>query len=424
MVLAHGIGGQQDLPIPLVLLLIGAALAVIVSFGALVALWQTSRFDGQAGRPVAEGFQRFADARATRVVLKAIGLAAALATVAAALIGPNDDSVNPTPWTVFVIFWIGLVPASLLAGPIWRLLNPLRTIHQAIFKLSGAKPPLKLPARIGYWPAAVGLFAFTWLELVAPANTAEPTLILWFSIYSIVNLGASMVYGQEWFDRADAFEAYSSLIGRLSPLGRRGDGRLVLRNPFDGLAGLAASSGLVAVVSVMLGSTAYDGFSSTTFWVNALQSGTVPRTLLGTLGLLGMVLVVAVTYMVCTRSTGHEALAHSLLPIAVGYLVAHYFSLFVFGTQQTAILWSDPFHTGTNLLGIAKLTPDFALVSATAVAVIRSVAVVAGHVFGVFAAHDRAVAVLPPGRTLSGQVPLLVLMVFYTVGGLTLLFST
>jgi hypothetical protein len=422
MVLAHGIGGRQDLPIPLVLLLIGAALAVVVSFGALGVLWQSPRFRAEGGRPL-PGFQRFADARATRVVLRLIGLLVALLTLAASVFGPNDDSVNPTPWMVFVVFWIGLVPVSLIVGPFWRLVNPLRTIHRAIFKLSGVRAPVKLPAWIGYWPAAAGLFMFTWLELVAPGNTEEPTLILWFATYSIVMLVASMVFGEAWFDRADAFEAYSSLIGRLSPLGRRDDGKLVLRNPFNGLVGLSVSPGLVAAISVMLGSTAYDGFSSSTLWVNALQSGTLPRTLTGTLGLLGMVLVVAGTYWVCTRSTGHGELAHSLIPIAVGYLVAHYFSLFVFGTQQTAILWSDPFHTGANYLGTGHLTVDFALVSATSVAVIRSLAVVCGHVLGVFAAHDRAVAVLPRGRAVSGQVPLLMLMVFYTVGGLTLLFS-
>jgi hypothetical protein len=422
MVLAHGIGGRQDLPIPLVLLLIGAGLAVVVSFAALGVLWQTSRFRAEGGRPV-PGFQRFADARATRIALRLIGLAVALLTLAASVFGPDDDSVNPTPWMVFVVFWIGLVPASLIIGPFWRLVNPLRTIHRAIFNLSGVRAPVKLPAWIGCWPAAAGLFMFTWLELVCPGNTEESTLILWFGTYSFVMLVASMVFGEAWFDRADAFEAYSSLIGRLSPLGRRGDGKLVLRNPFNGLAGLPVSPGLVAVVSVMLGSTAYDGFSGSTLWVNALQSGTLPRTLTGTLGLLGMVLVVAGTYWVCTRSTGHGELAHSLIPIAVGYLVAHYFSLFVFGTQQTAILWSDPFHTGANYIGTAHLTVDFALVSATSVAVIRSVAVVFGHVLGVFAAHDRAVAVLPRSRAISGQVPLLMLMVFYTVGGLTLLFS-
>jgi hypothetical protein len=423
MVLAHGIGGRQDLPIPLVLLLIGAGLAVMVSFVALGALWQSSRFGGEAGRPVPRGFQRFADAAGTRIALRLIGLVVALLTLAAAVFGPAEDSDNPTPWMVFVVFWIGLVPASLVAGPIWRLLNPLRTIHRAITRLSGTKPLRDLPPRIGYWPAAAGLFAFTWLELVAPGNTEESTLVLWFAVYSIVMIVASAVFGEAWFDRADAFEAYSSLIGRLSPLGRRGDGRLVLRNPFDGLAGLPTAPGLVAIVSVMLGSTAYDGFSSSSFWVNALQAGPLPRTLTGTLGLLGMVLLVAATYWVCTRSTGHEQLAHSLIPIAVGYLVAHYFSLFVFGTQQTAILWSDPFGTGANLLGTGNLTVDFALVSATAVAVIRACAVVVGHVLGVFAAHDRAVAVLPRSRALTGQVPLLMLMVFYTVGGLTLLFA-
>jgi hypothetical protein len=135
------------------------------------------------------------------------------------------------------------------------------------------------------------------------------------------------------------------------------------------------------------------------------------------------VLFVAGTYRTATRRAGPAALAHSLIPIAVGYLIAHYFTLLLFGGQQTAIIWSDPFGTGANLFGTGNLTVDNELLGVTAIAVIRAGAVVAGHIGGVFAAHDRAVAVLPREKAIAGQLPLLLLMVGYTVGGLGLLFA-
>jgi hypothetical protein len=144
---------------------------------------------------------------------------------------------------------------------------------------------------------------------------------------------------------------------------------------------------------------------------------------MGSVGLLAMILLVALTYWATTRNVGPTSLAHSLIPIAVGYLIAHYFSLFVFGTQQTAIIWSDPLGDGSNLFGTRTLTVDYSTPNATTLAVIRAGAVVVGHVMGVFAAHDRAVDLLPRNRALTGQLPLLLLMVFYTVSGLLLMFA-
>ncbi|HEU5157913.1 MAG TPA: hypothetical protein VFU43_13030 [Streptosporangiaceae bacterium] len=421
-VLAHGVGGRQDLPIPLSFLLVGAGLAVVVSFVTLGVLWRSARFRSEEGRAIPAPLQRLADHRATRAALRLAGLLVAVATFYAAAFGP-PAAANPAPWTIYILFWVGLVPLSLLFGPVWKLLNPLRTIYRAIALPTGGTPLLRLSPRIGYWPAAAGLFAFTWLELVAPDPDEAVTLIVWFAVYSMAMLVGAALYGEGWFDRGDAFEVYSGLIGRLAPLGRRRDGRLALRNPFKGLAATPEGAGLVAVVCVMLGSTAYDGFSRTVFWVNLQQSGPLPRTLTGTLGLAAFVLFVALTYRLATWQAGPGTLAHSLIPIAVGYLIAHYFSLLVFGGQQAAIIWSDPLDNGANLFGTATLTVDYSLLGVTAIAVIRAGAVVAGHIGGVFAAHDRAIAVLPRDRALTGQLPLLALMVGYTVGGLTLLFA-
>jgi hypothetical protein len=116
--------------------------------------------------------------------------------------------------------------------------------------------------------------------------------------------------------------------------------------------------------------------------------------------------------------------APSLLPIAAGYLVAHYWSLLIFEGQNTWIRLSDPVGIGANWLGTGGLTANAALLQPTLVATIQVVAIVTGHVLGVVLAHERAVTLFDRRVAVIGQVPLLVLMVGYTVGGLLLLFST
>jgi hypothetical protein len=111
------------------------------------------------------------------------------------------------------------------------------------------------------------------------------------------------------------------------------------------------------------------------------------------------------------------------VPIVAGYLVAHYFSFLIFQGQQALILLSDPLGTGADLLGTAERGVDYTLVSGTAIALIQVIAVVVGHVLGVVSSHDRAVGLFPRRRAVLGQVPLLALMVGYTVGGLSLLFA-
>ena len=85
---------------------------------------------------------------------------------------------------------------------------------------------------------------------------------------------------------------------------------------------------------------------------------------------------------------------------------------------------SDPLGTGANWLGTAGLHPSRRSSPPGFVAGVQVVAIVTGHVLGVVLAHERAVTLFPRRAAVLGQVPLLVLMVLYTVGGLTLLFSS
>ena len=436
-VLAHGIGSREDLPIPFSYALTGAAVALLVSFLALGLLWREPRLrPASAGRPLPGAVAVALDSPATRVALRVLGLVATAYVAMAAVFG-RDDALNPTPGVVYALFWVGLPLLSVLLGPVWRLLNPIRTLHLLLSRLIGSPPEegmAPLPRRLGYWPAAASLLAFVWLELVAPNGTTLPALRTFFAAYLAVHLVAATYWGSTWFDKGDGFEVLSTLVGRLSVLGRRGDGRLVVRNPLAGVAGIPAAPGLFAVVGVLLGSTAFDSYASSPTWVRLLQEGPLPETLTATLGLLAAVALVTVAFSAASALAGRGSglrpaesgarLAHSIVPIVVGYLVAHYWSLLVLVGQQTVIQLSDPLGTGANWLGTGGLGVDTTLAGPRGVAVLQVSAVVTGHVLGVVLAHDRAVAMLPPRFAVRGQLPLLVLMVGYTVGGLWLLFAS
>src|SRR5215218_10192839 len=438
-VVAHGLGGRADLPVPLWMAQYAAAAALIVSFAFLTTYWNRPRLEGQAagdGRPLPDWMQRLADARATRVALRALGLLLAGVTVLVAALGPNNSAINPAPTWVYVWFWVGLVPASLLLGPIWRLLNPLRTLSAALARLSGDTDEVgtrPLPPWLGYWPAAIGLAVFAWLELVYLYRDQPFTLLVFLLVYGSVQIVAGIAYGQRWFARGDGFEVYSSLVARLCPISRRPEGRLALRNPLTNLAGLQPEPGLVAVVCVLLGSTAFDGLSRTRWWSNlTLDADPLASTLLGTVGLAVAIGVVAGTYSLATRLAPagepgdrlDRRFVHSLVPILVGYTVAHYFSLLIFQGQAGYILASDPFNAGWDLFGTADWRINFVLVSTSTIAIIQVGAIVAGHVVGVVSAHDRAMAVFPQRDKVRGQYLLLTTMVFYTLCGIALLVGT
>jgi hypothetical protein len=435
LLLAHGVGGRQDLPIPLSSAVTGAVVALLATFVILATAWRTSRFRGaQAGRPLAEWLARLLDAPAFRWGLRIVGLLAAGWLVVVLVAGPDSTADSPAPGTLYVVMWVLIPLASVLFGPIWRAVSPLRTIHLGLARAARMDPaegPVRLPEWLGYWPAAGLLAGFVWLELVPRDRATVPVVFLALAVYAVLMLLGAALFGSGWFARADPFEVYSSLAARLAPVGRRADRVLVWRNPLNGLDAIPATPGLAAVVLVLLGSTAYDSLTGAPAWVRRLQESESPA-LVGTLGLAGTIGVIALAYVLAVRATGRMTdqrqrlpaqFAHSLLPIALGYMVAHYYSLGVLEGQRTFILAMDPLGTGDHPLSLSTVDVNTSLVEATTVVVLQVVAVVVGHIAGAIAAHDRAVRLFPPQVAQLGQLPLLLLMVGYTTLGLTLLFA-
>jgi hypothetical protein len=403
---AHGVGGATDLPIPFIYAMVGASWALTISFAVLALAWKTPRF---ADEPAVDAVP------ARRPWLAVVGLVLTAWGLTALYGGPSDAS-NGGLQALYILVWVGLVPLALLAGHVWRDLSPWRTLTgQGLWTY---------PERLGYWPAAAGLFAFVWLELASPDPGDVGAVRIWVALYVVAMLAGGIAFGPRWFDRADPFDVYSALVARMSPIARGGRRS---RNPLRGLTTIPVAPGLVAVIAVLLGSTAYDSFAASPFWQGKDISDVEAAA-----ALLGFCLVVGVLFVAAAMATGGVGreerralpglLAHSLVPIVVGYVFAHYLTYLVEKGQSAFFALLDPLGRGWTPLGSAD--PSYFLSEHTStLAALKVTFVVAGHVVAVIAAHDKALALLPRSHRLSGQLAMLVLMVVYTFTGLYLLFS-
>lgn len=435
---AHGIGGQSDLPIPLELAVSGAVAALVLSFAVLVLAWRRPRYadpGANRGLRAPAWLSRLVLAPYTRVALRVLGFVLFLYTAACAVFGV-EQLTNPFFGIVYIWWWVGLVFASLLLGPVWKAISPVRTINDLLQRLSGGDGEHGIrdyPAWLGYWPAAFGLYAFVWLELVYERSDELADVRLWCALYVAAMLVGGAVFGNRFYEHADPFEVYSSLVARLSPW-HVVDGRVLLRSPLANLASTPSRPGLVAVVAVLFGSTAFDSFSESSFWNRVVYDASLTGNQLNNLALLAFCLTAGLLFAGGCALTGvggdvrrrdlPRRFAHSIVPIVAGYIVAHYLTLLVDSGWQTLARASDPFGKGWDVLGTAGLTPSYWFsYHPTLLATIKVLAVVAGHVTAAVAAHDRALEVLPKRHQVTGQLPLLLTMVAFTAGGLYLLFN-
>lgn len=450
-IFAHGLGRADDLPIPMELAIAGAVAALTISFTVLAVAWRAPRYDeSTSGTPVLPALTRIVDSRGFAIGARTFGFAVFAFSAMCAVLG-EDRLTNPIFGIFYVWWWVGLVPLSLLLGPVYKAISPVRTINAAFAKLSGTDPDkgvFTYPERLGYWPAALGLFAFVWLELVYPYSTELGPVRLWCAAYVAAMLVGGALFGTAFYARADPFEVYSTLVGKLSIWGRRpiegdpdGPGELVFRSPLANLDTAVVRPGFVAVVAVLFGSTAFDSFKGSTTWIKFIQTNeTISESarlveLANNLALLSFCVGVGLVFAIGTMLTSVEAdtrritlpdrFAHSIVPIIVGYIFAHYLTYLVEFGQQTFIYASDPLGNGSDWFGTADYKVNFWFTyHPTLLASIKVLAVIIGHVVGVIAAHERAVELLPKKSQLTGQLPLLFAMIAFTVGGLWLLFST
>ncbi len=434
---AHGIVGRADLPIPETLFAAAAAAVLVVSFAALAAGWSRPRLARLRQRPL------FDLPRAVEIALGALGVFLFFLTVYAGIAGTAAQSENLAPTAVYVGFWVGVPFMSLLFGDVWRLLSPWRAIGRATgwiaARVSGELPEaLPYPERLGRWPAAAWVFAFAICELCWASATEPGTLAILMLVYFVAMLVGMSVYGVEpWVRNADGFGVFWSLLASLAPIGRREDGRIVLRVPGTGAARLKPATGVMAVLIVSIGSTAFDGAKEGAlfnglaidlqdFFHSLGLSLSISLQLGFIVGLAAAVAIVAIIWTLGMLGTGSLAngrrFAHTLIPIAAGYLVAHYFSLLAYNGQDLWRLINDPLGKGSDLFGGGDSGINYGVISATGIWYVQVGALVLGHVWALVLAHDRALELYrDPRAATRSQVAMLILMVAFTCLGLWLL---
>lgn len=450
---AHSFGRSYSLPLPFWMYGWGAGAVLLISFLLLAAFSQRGR-EPAASKPVR--WRRLSGWRVGQC----------LSVMLLALCVLTGWWGNPSPYANFnmtafwVIFVVGLSYLTVVIGDVYCWLNPWRAMSEYL----GACWPayrrgwLKPSPHLGYWPAVLLYAGFIALELLGRHSPAA--LAWWLATYSLLNLvGAGVVGPHRWYARYEFFGVYFGLLGRLAPVTwrhRHPGLSWRLRAPGEGvLRPVAGGIGLLVFVLFMLSSTAFDGLKETLiwhrwYWVDLyhawwktqfgsnplaayplLRSGFVVWNALW-LWLSPMLYLCAFGGFVlwARRLTGTAqswqklalAFGLTLLPIAVAYHAAHYYTMLQTQGVRIVALLSDPFGWGWNLLGTANwlqrtIVPDPATVWHAQLGLI-----VGGHVWGVVLSHRMAQQLFASRRQVNlSQIPLLLLMVIFTVVGLWVL---
>ncbi|MDE0613699.1 MAG: hypothetical protein F4124_12410 [Acidimicrobiia bacterium] len=435
-VLAHGVGSRGDLPLPFYLFGIGAAVALMATFVSLSFFWHRAWLPGAAsGRSLGMAFGRALDVVA--VPARLASLAVFVLALASSVSDASVGSQRFGPLTVYVALWVGMAMVAAVFGDVWRVLNPFETIAAAIEWTAGklGLPQIgdtdEIPG--GYWPAVIALGWFLFFELCYHDGTTNEAVAGAMIAYTLGMVGGSAVFGRQWVRQADGFGVLFSLLARMSPLYRDDTGAVRLRAPLSGLTTLTPRIDLLAVLLVVLGGTTFDSLAGSTLWPDLVGTHRGwTATGVNTAGMIVVIAIMAALYYLGSLAVGWftdqsaadvaRRFAHSLVPIALGYTVAHYFSLLVLdGGQNFLRLLSNPFDRGSNWFGTADWAVNFFLVSTDAIAWVQFSAIVVGHIAAVLVAHDRAVETSDASEATWAQRPMLLVMVFYSVVGLWLL---
>jgi polyferredoxin len=470
---AHGLGQSYDLPLPLWLYLYGAGAAVLASF-VPISLFAGKR---KAGEEAPYLYPRFDLLRVgfLRTVLTSQPLLLALRllsvglfilVVLTGLLGRQSADANFAPTFVWIIWWVGLGFFTAFVGNVWPLVNPWKILFEwaeALVRRCGMRDRLELrepyPASWGVWPAAALYLVFVWVENVFWGSSSPVNIAVLTVSYSVLVWGGMIVYGKEtWLRRGEVFSVFFSLLARFAPTAVRvrdpklcracsdacetslrecvncyecftrakpEDRELNLRPPSVGLSlPEPVPPGGVFFVIVVLAGLAFDGLLETPLWNELRRATSMPQAV----GLIVLPLVFLSVYLGFVRlsqlfgggmgrlRTFAAAYVYSLMPIAIAYQVAHYYTLLLVQGQEIIRHISDPFGLGWDLFGTADYSIDPGVVGAAFVWYSQVALIVAGHVIAVYLAHLVALRLFGDSRrALWSQLPMLALMILYTI---------
>jgi hypothetical protein len=369
------------------------------------------------------------------------GCALFLALVASGFLGSRDPLANPLTLGFWTLLWVGLSLACMVAGDLWRPVDPWSGPVRSLRRWLGLTGSVGL-ARLGLWPAVLGYLLLAWFEIVSVAPDDPAVLARALLAYWLVILGLALAEGEDWLRRGEALTVYFGFVARIAPFWTEAEGARVRH--FAGPPGAQilrmpplAPSG-AAFVTLVLASVSFDGLKHTFWWlarigVNPLEfPGRSAVVLPSTLGLVaawaltaGLILgAVAWGRWLASRRAPFWTEAGpwllSFLPIAAGYHAAHYLVALLTDGQYAVAALGDPFGRGWNLFGLPHHWVSFGFLQDRG-----SVVAIWNAQFAIIlGAHLLAVLLslrLAAGTPARAHLPMTGLMVLYTMLGLWLL---
>ena len=464
----HALGQPFVSPVPLWMMLGGAGAAVAASFVVAGVVVRTGRDLPRYPRlrlpalpsGVVSGF------------LAVVGLVWWYGAIVAAFVIGGETPIPIILFWIFV--WAGLPIVTAVFGNPWPSLSPFRTSFSLLEWLARflgfdrLDLGLPYPSRLGRIPAVFLLFAGIWSELVLPTAAETAVVGLLMSGYTLLTLVGMTCFGRvAWLRNGELFEVLLGWFGRIGPIGRRAvdpnacagcserchpdrcvdcpecasaaiarERRPELRPWISGLTEVRrAGWSDAAFILLALAGVTYDGLRETGLWVDAsnwLFLRLYPAVdaykavvLTSTIGLFVVWLAFIVAFLIAAgltrvlsegaRARGGigilvGAYAATLLPIAAGYMIAHYVTLVIQGAAWLPKLATDPRAT----------VPPLDTIPTAFVWYLSVAAIVTGHIAAVFLAHRLALRDAPAHPVRAG-LPLAVLMVSYTVLSLSII---
>ena len=182
-------------------------------------------------------------------------------------------SPTSSPSTVWTLLWVGLALASMLAGDLWRPIDPWTAPVTLTRRLLGRTGSIGL-ARLGHWPAVAGLLAIAWFEIVSlapddPPTLARAALLYWLAVFALATLE-----GPAFIRRGEALTLFFHFVSKIAPVwwtpaGRRTElhagppGAQILATP-------PLSPSAAAFVTLILATVTFDGLHLTFWWLARL----------------------------------------------------------------------------------------------------------------------------------------------------------
>ena len=381
-----------------------------------------------------------------RVLISCLSTVLLAALIWVGFTGSHDPLANPLPVFFWTIWWIGFISVQGLLGDLWRWLNPWAGLVEVLRKAMNIHPFMRFPTALGHSVAILSFMLFMAFLLADPAPADPVRLARFVGGYWLFTFIALLAFGPRWLRRAEGLTVILTIYSRMGLFGRKGN-RIAIGLPgWQVLKQRTPTIGIAVLILLMLGSGSFDGLNETFWWlglmgINPLEfpgrSAVIYQNLIG-LVLANLWLIsayalatwlgLALIKSTMSLSRAFCLFAPSILPIALGYHIAHYLPSFLVDSQYALAVATDPTDTGADILGLGTfyVTTGFfnAQDSVRLIWLAQAAAVVVGHILAVMLAHATALRHFGSTRhAVLCQVPLVLFMVLYTLFGLWLLAS-